>query len=241
MGVSPSPKCQICALGQNHSIHTIMQETDLYPHVKRLLESQGFEVKAEVKSCDVMAVRGTESPIIVELKNGLTLQLIYQAIDRLSITELVYIAIARPKRAVPLEAQKLCKRLGLGLLVVSKSGSVDVLAEPIPYIPRPNKNRKTALLKEFHKRKGDPNIGGSTKTKLMTAYKQDALRCLKHLHENGPTKISVLRKATNVERSATILRADYYGWFVKAERGIYGITELGGKAVMSFAKEILML
>ena len=218
-----------------------MKETDLYPAVKRLLETQGYVVKAEVKSCDVLAVRGDEPPVIVELKNGLTLQLIYQAIDRLSITEHVYIAIAKPKRAVPLEAQKLCKRLGLGLLVISKSGSVDVLAEPVPYAPRPNRNRKMALLKEFHKRKGDPNIGGSTKIKLITAYKQDALRCLQHLHENGPTKISELRKATNVDRSATILRADYYGWFMKAERGIYRLTEQGGHAIISFAKEISML
>jgi hypothetical protein len=215
-----------------------MKETDLYPAVKRLLETQGYVVKAEVKSCDVMAVRGDEPPVIVELKNGLTLQLIYQAIDRLSITEHVYIAIAKPKRAVPLEAQKLCKRLGLGLLVVSKSGSVDILAEPIPYAPRLNKNRKTALLKEFHKRKGDPNVGGSTKTKLMTAYKQDALRCLCHLHSNGPTKISHLRKATQVDRAATILRADYYGWFIKEDRGIYNVTDIGRGAMLIYAREI---
>jgi hypothetical protein len=218
-----------------------VKETELYAPTKRLLESQGYVVKAEVKSCDVMAVRGDEPPVIVELKNGLTLQLIYQAIDRLSITEHVYIAIAKPKRAVPLEAQKLCKRLGLGLLVVSKSGSVDILAEPVPYTPRPNKNRKTALLKEFHKRKGDPNIGGSTKVKLMTAYKQDALRCLCHLHSNGATKISNLRKATQVDRAATILRADYYGWFVKEDRGIYNVTDAGRSAILVFAKEIVAL
>jgi hypothetical protein len=218
-----------------------VKETDLYPAVKRLLETQGYVVKAEVKSCDVMAVRGDEPPIIVELKNGLTLQLIYQAIDRLSITEHVYIAIAKPKRAVPLEAQKLCKRLGLGLLIVSKSGSVDVLAEPVPYAPRPNKNRKVALLKEFHKRKGDPNIGGSTKVKLITAYKQDALRCLCHLHSNGATKVSHLRRATQIERAATILRADYYGWFIKEDRGIYNITDTGRSAIIVFAKEIAAL
>ncbi len=218
-----------------------MKETDLYPAVKRLLEIQGYVVKAEVKSCDVMAVRGDEPPIIVELKNGLTLQLIYQAIDRLSITEHVYIAIAKPKRAVPLEAQKLCKRLGLGLLVISKSGSVDILAEPAPYFPRPNKNRKTALLKEFHKRKGDPNVGGSTKVKLITSYKQDALRCLCHLHSNGATKVSNLRKATQVDRAATILRADYYGWFIKEDRGIYNVTDTGRSAILMFAREIAAL
>ena len=218
-----------------------MKETDLYPSVKRLLETKGYVVKAEVKSCDVMAVRGDEPPVIVELKNGLTLQLIYQAVDRLSITEHVYIAIAKPKRAVPIEAQKLCKRLGLGLLVVSKSGSVDILAEPVPYVPRPNKNRRTALLKEFHKRKGDPNVGGSTKVKLITAYKQDALRCLCHLHTNGATRVSHLRKATQIERAATILRADYYGWFVKEERGIYNVTDTGRSALVLFSKEIAAL
>jgi hypothetical protein len=218
-----------------------VKETELYPSVKRLLETQGYVVKAEVKSCDVMAVRGDEPPVIVELKTGLTLQLIYQAIDRLSITEYVYIAIAKPKRAVPSEAAKLCKRLGLGLLVVAKSGSVDVLAEPVPYAPRPNKNRAHALLKEFKKRKGDPNIGGSTKTKLMTAYKQDALRCLCHLHNHGATKVSHLRKAIQVDRAATILRADYYGWFVKEDRGIYNVTDTGRSAMLTYANEIVAL
>ena len=218
-----------------------MKETELYAPVKRLLESQGFQVKAEVHACDVMAIRGNEPPIIVELKIGLTLQLIYQAIDRMALVEHVYVAIARPKRAVPSEAVKLCKRLGLGLMVISKSGSVDILAEPVPYTPRPNKNRKTALLKEFHKRKGDPNIGGSTKTKLMTAYKQDALRCLTFLKANGPTKISDLRKSTNVDRAATILRSDYYGWFTKQSRGIYGLSEIGTKAILDFASAIANL
>ena len=45
-----------------------MKETELYLPIKRLLEAQGFEVKSEVKSCDVMAVRGSEAPVIVELK-----------------------------------------------------------------------------------------------------------------------------------------------------------------------------
>ena len=218
-----------------------MKETELYAPVKRLLESQGFQVKAEVHACDVMAIRGNEPPIIVELKIGLTLQLIYQAIDRMALVEHVYVAIARPKRAVPSEAVKLCKRLGLGLMIVSKSGSVDILAEPVPYTPRSNKNRKTALLKEFHKRKGDPNIGGSTKTKLMTAYKQDALRCLTYLNANGPTKISDLRKNTKVDRAATILRSDYYGWFAKQSRGIYGLSKIGTKAILDFAGVIANL
>lgn len=218
-----------------------MRETELYSPIKAFLESQGYTVKAEINSCDVVAMREGDPPVIVELKTGLTLQLLYQAIDRLTLTDAVYVAIARPKRAVPREAVKLIKRLGLGLIIVASSGSVDVMADPAPYAPRHHAKRKSALLKEFQKRQGDPNIGGSTKTKLMTAYKQDALRCLAHLHKHGPTKISDIRKLTKVERSATILRSDYYGWFIKQSRGIYMITEIGVEAVSSFAIEITAL
>jgi hypothetical protein len=218
-----------------------MPETDLYQPIKAFLESQGYAVKAEVQSCDVVAMRGDDPPVIVELKTGLTLQLFYQAMDRLTLTDAVYIAITRPKRAVPSDAVKLCKRLGLGLIIVAKSGAVEVLADPVAYNPRQNIKRKTALLKEFRNRLGDPNTGGSTKTKLMTAYKQDALRCLAHLHREGPTKIAELRKHTKVDRSATILRSDYYGWFIKHARGIYGLTENGIAAMQSFASEIAKL
>jgi hypothetical protein len=215
-----------------------MPETDLYPPVKAFLESQGYTVKAEVNACDVVAMRGEDPLVVVELKTGLTLQLFYQAMDRLTLTEAVYIAIAKPKRAVPSDAIKLCKRLGLGLIVVTKSGTVDVIVDPVPYVPRPHAKRKAALLKEFRSRKGDPNIGGSTKTKLMTAYKQDALRCLAHLHLNGPTKVSILRKETKVDRAATILRSDYYGWFSKVQRGVFTVTKVGVVAVATFKTEI---
>jgi len=118
---------------------------------------------------------------------------------------------------------------------------VEVLAEPEPYRPRPNVKRKAALLKEFKRRKGDPNIGGSTRTKLMTAYKQDALRCLAHLTENGASKVADIRKSTAVERAAAILRDDYYGWFTKTSRGIYAPTDQGLNAGKEFAEHILGL
>jgi hypothetical protein len=218
-----------------------MAETDLYLPIKAFLESQGYAVKAEVKACDVVALRGDDPPVIVELKTGLTLQLYYQAMDRLALTDAVYIAIARPKRAVPTDAVRLCKRLGLGLIVVAKSGTVDVIADPVPYTPRPHAKRKSALLKEFRNRHGDPNTGGSTRTKLMTAYKQDALRCLMHMHSAGPSRVTDIRKQTKVDRAANILRSDYYGWFIKETRGVYKVTDKGIAATLEFSAEIVAL
>ncbi|MFK8016451.1 MAG: hypothetical protein AB8G17_13545, partial [Gammaproteobacteria bacterium] len=56
---------------QRHN-HRAMLETDLYAPVKTLLEQQGYTVKGEIGKCDVVAVRGEEPPVIVELKTGVT-------------------------------------------------------------------------------------------------------------------------------------------------------------------------
>jgi hypothetical protein len=201
-----------------------MAERDLYPPVKRLLEQQGYTVKSEVKSCDVVGVRGDEPPVVVELKTGLTLQLFYQAIDRLTLTDTVYIAVPKPKRGVASDALKLCRRIGIGLIVVSAAGSVEVLLDPVPYKPRLNTKRRGLLLKEFMSREGDPNSGGS-RGRIVTAYKQDAIKCLEHLRRVGPSRIRDIKTATGIDRTANILRDNYYGWFEKVSRGIYATTE----------------
>jgi hypothetical protein len=204
-----------------------LAETDLYGPVKRFLEAQGYVVKSEIKSCDVVALRGDEPPVIVELKAGLTLQLLYQAVDRLTMTDAVYVAVGRPKRGVTSQALKLCRRIGVGLIIVAKSGSLEILADPVPYAPRLNAKRRALLLKEFTKRQGDPNTGGSTRKPLMTAYRQDAIRCASFLLAKGASKILDVKSATHVDRASAILRDNVYGWFEKVERGTYTLTAEG--------------
>ena len=53
-----------------------MRETELYPPVKAFLEGQGYAVKGEVEACDLVAVRGDQAPVIVELKTSFTLGLV---------------------------------------------------------------------------------------------------------------------------------------------------------------------
>jgi len=108
----------------------IRNESDLYAPVKAFLAAQGYDVKGEVRRCDVVAVRGHEPPLIVELKRAFSLTLLLQGIDRLSLSDNVYLAIAtRPRR--PARIRRLCRRVGLGLLFVSRS-RVEILAEPAP-------------------------------------------------------------------------------------------------------------
>ena len=211
-----------------------MLETELYLPVKRFLEAQGYAVKAEIGDCDVLAVRGEEPPVIVELKTGFNLQLLLQGIDRQTVTDSVYLAIPESKRTLSPDNLRLCKRLGLGLLVVSKDW-VEAYLDPAPYQPRKAPRRKAVLLKEFQRRVGDPNSGGSSKRPLVTAYRQDALRCVKFLRNTGASKVSDIVAQTKVERAATILRGDVYGWFVREDRGIYSLSPKGEAALTTFA------
>ena len=203
-------------------------ESDLYAPIKALLERQGYSVKGEVKGCDVVAVRGAEPPVVVELKRAFGISLVLQGVNRLTITDNVYLAVgAFPKNIR--SVRKLCRRLGLGLIVVVK-GRADVLLDPAspPLKPRRDKRKLGRLLGEHARRVGDPNLGGSsTRVPMMTAYRQEALRCAGLLAKNGPMKIAALKLAAEAPKAAAILSADYYGWFERVERGIYQLTPQG--------------
>jgi hypothetical protein len=220
-----------------------MRESDLYPAVKRFLEAQGYVVKSEIGACDVMAVRGSEPPVVVELKLTFSLALIMQGVARQTLCDAVYLAIPvstdRGWKLRYREIIALCRRLGLGLLAV-KGDAVEPHLDPAPYAPRKNLQRAGALLKEFHRRIGDPNTGGTTGIKRMTAYRQDALRCGVALL-GGPLKASVVAKGSGVLRAATILRDDHYGWFLRVERGIYALTDKGRDALAAAPDDLSAL
>jgi hypothetical protein len=203
-------------------------ETELYAPVKALLAGQGYEVKAEVNGCDVVAVRGDEPPVIVELKRTFGLALVLQGIDRLAVTDSVYVAVGVWPPKVD-EVRALLRRVGLGLIVVGH-GRADVVVDPVPYAPRRNRKRVSQLLLEHRRRIGDPNTGGMNRRPIMTAYRQEAERCLAHLAA-GPTALRTLRLAGDVPKAPAILRDDVYGWFERAERGVYRLTPKGEAAL----------
>ena len=214
-----------------------MRETELYAPIKTYLQSQGYEVKAEVASADVVACRPDEDPLIVELKTGFSLALIHQGIERQKITDAVYIAVPRGKgkgfRASLKAMVTLCRRLGLGLLTVRlKDGFVEAHLDPGPYAPRKTKWRKAALLREFARRQGDPNEGG-IRGGIVTAYRQDALRCAAHLCQAGPAKGAHVARETGVEKATRMMADNHYGWFQRIEKGVYDVTDKGRAAAAS--------
>ena len=214
-----------------------MKETELYPPLKSFLEAQGYDVKAEVTHCDIVAMRGDEPPLIIEMKTTLSLELLMQGITRQSITDTVYVAFPAGKGKTWLkrakDATKLCRRLGLGLISVRLGTNPRVLVhvDPGPYTPRKNKRQQTALLREFQSRVGDPNTGGQTRRTIMTAYRQDALCIARALQHFGPASPASLAKSLEISRAASILQQNHYGWFVRVKRGVYDLDTTGHAAL----------
>jgi hypothetical protein len=211
-----------------------MKETQLFPPISTFLKNQGYEVQGEVEYCDLIAKRGDEPPVIVELKTRLNLELLLQAAERLTLSESVYIAFPN---ATPLwkrhqrRVLALCRRLGIGIITLHGALlRVNVRLDPLPY----------RLLAEFAQRTLDANIGGVTRQPIMTAYRQDALRCAIALRA-GPLSLADLRKTTRVSRASGILQKDHYGWFERVSRGCYALSAKGSNALNQFKDVVAVL
>jgi hypothetical protein len=215
-------------------------ETALYLPVKRFLEKLGFSVKGEIGACDLVALSGDDPPLVVigELKLAFNLELILQAVDRAAAADEVWIAAKISIRGKGRESdaryRNLCRRLGFGMLGVTNSGEVEVLVKPPTAAPRRNPKKRSRLIAEHIKRKGDPVLGGSTRAPIMTAYRQQALACASALSD-GPRRVRDLR--LDIPDAGKILLHNVYGWFDRAERGIYVLTDAGHAALKRWPQQ----
>jgi hypothetical protein len=217
-------------------------ETDLYLPVKRHLESLGLEVKGEVCGCDLVALSDGSPKLVViaEMKQSFTLELVLQAVDRTSACDEVWLAVGLSKRGRGREndsrVKKLCRFLGFGLLTVTANGGVEVVVEPAPWKPRRDAKRRSRIVDEHRRRKGDPVVGGSTRLPQMTAYRQQALAIASAL-AGAPCRPRDLK--TFAPDAAKILQGNVYGWFERIERGLYGSTSAGRAALVTWADHVL--
>lgn len=204
-----------------------MRETELYPPLKSYLEKQGYTVKSEITGADIVAVRGDEPPVIVEMKTAFSLGLFHQGVKRQALSEAVYLAVPKSGTKAFKNNVGLARRLGLGVLSVRlRDGCVQAVCDPGPFVPRMSKVKTGRLLREFHRREGDPNVGGH-RGGIVTAYRQDSIKVARYLCENGPEKGAIVATECGVPTATRIMAADHYGWFERVSRGVYQVTPKG--------------
>ena len=206
------------------------KETDMYIPVRKLLESQGFTVRGEVKGCDVAAVR-EDILWIVEMKLSANLTLIYQAMNRKTATDWVFVAVPRPGSGRDknfLMLQRLLKKIEIGLITVALDSPLkhaEILLFPTGKADKSNK-KAASVRKEISGRMTD-TTGGTTKTVVNTAYRERAVRIACLLEAKGPMKAADLIKQGCESDAYAILRLNAFGWFNKISRGLYELSAKG--------------
>ena len=210
------------------------KEADMYQPLKSHFLGLGFDVRGEVKGLDIALVKD-EQIWAVEMKKGFTMTLIYQALDRQKAVNAVFVAIPRHvfmrQRGHILH---ILEKLSLGLVAVamdSPAKLVDVHLMPNITSGRNTKASK-ALLAEFAGRNFDDNVGGSTKTKLLTAYREKALKVACALEVVGQGQAPALRRDFGCpDNTYSILNMNSYFWFKKVAKGVYELSDVGKKAL----------
>jgi len=223
-------------------------EIDLYMPVQAYFEKLGYTVQAEVNDCDVVAYKD-DSLVIIELKLNLNITLLMQAAKRQKITNDVYIAIERPKMSLRKKRWRdlvhLVRRLELGLILVSFEGrrpSLEVVHEPGFFNRKRSinqgKKERTKLIDEAKNRRSNHNIGGSNNVLMMTVYKEKSIQIAYYLDYLGPMSAKDLEKLDTGKKTYGILYNNYYKWFKRVSRGVYGLTDKGRKEYKTFPKVI---
>ena len=212
------------------------KETDLYEPIRVFLEEEGYQVQAEVKNCDIAAVKDGQL-VIVELKKAFNLKLVYQGLERQSLTEQVFVAIPRPKKGQREKAWKdmlkLLKRLELGLLTVALDSplqTVDVVLEPSDSLAWKNRKKREKVQAELEQRQVDANVGGMTRRKIMTAFREKSIRLACLLEKEEQVSTASLRER-GLEDYIGILSRNYDKWFRRVEKGAYALSEKGKEAL----------
>lgn len=227
----------------------VKYETELYPPLKHFFEQRGYVVKSEVRHCDLLGYRDDEkAPLIVEMKKTFTLDLLLQGVDRQRTGGLVYLAVERNRTKKGAHNQRfgeialLCSRLGIGLITVTfyktKAPFIEVYGEAGPGTGKPSGLRAKRLRAEFDARSGDHNIGGSNKRKIVTAYRENALKIARQLWMFGEASPLMLKEASGVGKAASLLQDNHYGWFERVSRGRYKLTDAGIAALNEYASVV---
>nr|WP_232278786.1 DUF2161 family putative PD-(D/E)XK-type phosphodiesterase [Paenibacillus sp. 481] len=192
------------------------KETELYAPVKAFFEKSGYEVRAEVRHCDLVAIHPEQpeaGPIVVEMKSTFNLTLVLQALERLKVSTQVYVAVEKKSGSRghrPTALIDLCKRLGLGYITVTfykrKPPLVEVVCEPSEAQTgrKPIKTRAARLAREFAGRSGDYNVGGSTQRQLVTAYREKALRVAAALLSEGQEATALAALPSEAQEATTL-------------------------------------
>jgi len=215
-------------------------EADMFPPIKAFFESLDYSINAEVKGCDIVLVKNDEL-ILIELKKSFNITLLYQAMARKKAASQVYVAIPRPKKVRDKNYRamlEILSKLEIGLILVamdSPTRIVSIASHP-PAIPGSKALKpRERVLREISGRTNDTNIGGVSKTKIMTAYREKCIQlaCALYVLGKPQTAAHLQRKYACPINSNGTMKNCAYGWFKFLGNALFELSPKGKSMIES--------
>ena len=189
---------------------------------RRCSRRRGTTSRARSRAATWSASGATSRRSIVELKRTFSLALVHQGIDRLALSDAVYLAVGAWPAQAP-AARRLCRRLGLGLIVVADGagggarGPAAVRAAQVRAPRRPAAARAPAAGRRPDAGRLDPGPGHDRVPAGGPALRPAARR------RPAAGRASCAPSA-DVPNAGRILRDDVYGWFERVAPATYALT-----------------
>ena len=212
-----------------------IKETDLFAPLQTLFTQAGYQVNAEVASFDVVLSKDKEL-IIIECKLSFNMTLLYQAMGAQAVADFVYVAIPVPPANKQHKIAQIAKNMGLGLVLVTPNGRATIAVAPsdvLAYQAHRNKVKADRVKKEITGRRFDNNVGGSTKTKILTAYKEASVQIAVMLEDkpDGTTAKYLIATYGCPKNTNPLMHRNALGWFERLGKGVYKLSPRGHLAL----------
>ena len=210
-----------------------MKETDLFIPLHTLFTQAGYQVNAEVASFDVVLSKQDEL-IIIECKLSFNMTLLYQAMNAQKVADFLYVAVPYPAEKKVYNMTQVAKNMGLGLVLVTPNGRAMIAVtqeDVLAYHAHRNNVKAQRVKKEISGRRFDKNIGGSTKTKILTAYKETSVQIAVML-EDKPQGMSGKQLVSDYgcpANTTKLMHSNTMGWFERPSKGVYRLSQKGRK------------
>lgn len=215
-------------------------ESDMYQPIAEYFRKIGYEIKAEIKSADVVAIRA-DHVLVVEMKLKYNTKLLHQCIERQKMIDDVYMAIVNSKQVEKniKSIRAITRRLSLGLILLHERESgvfVEILETPDVYELRLDKKKKLKLLEEFNSRSMSLNKGGVTRKAIATAYREKAIKIAALLKTIEGNQLSTrkVRELSGIKNCTLIMSKNHYGFFKKISQGVYGLDLENDKGIENY-------
>ena len=170
--------------------------------------------------------------VICELKMSFNLELVLQGVERATSCDEVWLAAQLSVRGKGREADRRFRRSAAGWVSVSRR----IFVRPrrsaaLPDAPQPRRNlkKRSRIVAEYNKRQGRSRRGRLARAdhdRLSSAGAGLRQR------DDGRPEAPARSQEGHFPAPAASCQHNVYGWFARAERGIYELTEAGRAALL---------